>query len=219
MKTLLNQYSQLVKTKTLYALAASLMAVTMSGCGGSAADNGQIITQVQLPTDAFSYLYCPEVGVGEEGCVLEDPANVYSRSAVTDVTKWLLLDDIDGMASKKPMFYLWATALARLPSGENQFYTAQTLHTIFSLEQSELARDQAKKAYRSLLDNFYGSVTFDSTGQIQYFLRDWTADRIVNPATAGLPQLFDSQAVAIQALNDWGYEYNTNTAMISKKPI
>ena len=67
-----------------------------------------------------------------------------------------------------------------------------------------------------MLDNFYGSVTFDGN-QNQFLLRNWTADRFVNPGNAGLSQLYATQSEALQALDEWGYLYDPNTATISKK--
>lgn len=217
MKKLINQYSQLVKSKACYSVAAALMAVSLAGCGGdTASDNGQIVNTVELPTDAFTYLYCPEVGVGEESCVLYDPVNPYARADISDTTKWDLATDAP---SSKSRFYLWATALVRNAQGENQFYTADSLHNIFNEEGSVLARDQAKKGYRAVLDNFYGSVTFTGpeTAQVENLLRNWTADRLVNPSNAGLPQLYATQSEALQALDEWGYLYDANTATISKQ--
>lgn len=214
MKNITIQYGQLAKSKAFHAIAASLVAVSLVGCGGdSGVDSGEVVNYVELPTDAFTSLYCPEIGVGEETCVLYDPVNPYVRASVTDVTKWDLADDAPSFKSK---FYLWATALVRNPQGENQFYTADSLHNIYKEEGSTLAQEQAKKGYRAVLDNFYGSVTFTGpvNAQTENLLRDWVSDRLVNPV--GLPQLYDDQSLAIQALEDWGYSYDEATRMISK---
>lgn len=214
MKNITIQYGQLAKSKAFHAIAASLVAVSLVGCGGdSGVDSGEVVNYVELPTDAFTSLYCPEIGVGEETCALYDPVNPYVRASVTDVTKWDLADDAPSFKSK---FYLWATALVRNPQGENQFYTADSLHNIYKEEGSTLAQEQAKKGYRAVLDNFYGSVTFTGpvNAQTENLLRDWVSDRLVNPV--GLPQLYDDQSLAIQALEDWGYSYDEATRMISK---
>lgn len=215
MKYLTIQYYQVAKSKVVHALAVSLIAVSITGCGGdSGVDSGQVINYVELPTDEFTSLYCPEIGIGEETCVLDDPVNPYARASVTDVTKWDLSDDAPSFKSK---FYLWATALVRSPQGENQFYTADSLHNIYREEGSALAQEQAKKGYRAVLDNFYGSVTFTGpeTNQIENLLRHWVTDRLINPGA--LPQLYDDQSLAIQSLSDWGYLYDANTDTISKK--
>jgi hypothetical protein len=222
MKALINQHLYLAKSKASYMFAVSFIAVTLTGCGGAASDNGQIVTQVEMPT-TFTSFYCPNEGVGEESCVLFNPANPYARTPINSMNpdteiayKWELNNQTQSDLSR---FYLWATAHARDAQGENQFYTAQSLHTIFSNEGSTLARDQAKLAYRSLLDNFFGSVTFTgpANAQVSNLLRNWVADRLVNPSSAGLPQLYDSQSAALQAIDDWGYLYDANTTTISRK--
>lgn len=214
MTKLMKQYSQRLKAQSLHVAIASFLVVSLPGCGGdSGADNGQIVNTVVLPTDAFTYLFCPEVGVGEENCVLFDPGNPYVRASVSDATKFKLASDAP---SAKSRFYLWSTALARNARGENQYFVADSLHTIFRDESSPLAQDQAKKAYRSVLDNFFGSVTFSEAG-VSFLLRNFVADRIVNPGNAGLPQLFASQPLALQALDEWGYLYDADTATISKE--
>ena len=216
MKALINQYSQSAKSKACYAFAASFVVVALAGCGGAASDNGQVVNTVELPTGPLTYLYCPDIGVGEETCVLEDPANAYARSAINGTTKWDLATAAPSPLAK---FYLWATAHVRDAQGENQFFAAESLHSVFSQEGSVLAQEQAKRGYRSLLDNFYGSVVFTGPveAQTSNLLRNWVADRLVNPASAGLSQLYDSQSAALQAIDDWGYLYDANTTTISKK--
>ena len=212
MKILLNKHSSRTKKKLSYAAFAAIFSLTLAGCGDAASDNGQVVNTVELPT-TFTSFYCADEGVGEENCVLYNPANPYARSAINTTTKW----DLAGVSqSNTALFYLWATAHARDAQGENQFYTADSLHKIYMQEGSTDARDQAKRAYRSVLDNFYGSVTFDGN-QNQFLLRNWTADRFVNPGNAGLSQLYATQSEALQALDEWGYLYDANTATISKK--
>ena len=218
MKYLTNQNGHSARSKAFQVvLAVSLTAVFLVGCDGdSGADSGQVVNYVELPTDEFTSLYCEDIGVGEENCVLYDPVNPYANASVTDITKWDLAADAPSFKSK---FYLWATALVNNPQGENQFYTADSLHNIFREEGSVLAQEQAKKGYRSVLDNFYGSVTFTGpeSAQTENLLRNWVADRLVNPTAIGLPQLYDDQSLAIQALDDWGYLYNSGTRTLSKK--
>ena len=222
MKALINQYSQTAKSKAFSVFAVSIMTVTLAGCGGAASDNGQVVTQVEMPTTLTSF-YCPNEGVGEENCVLYNPANPYARTPINSMNpdteiayKWELNNETQSNLSR---FYLWATAHARDAQGENQFYAAQSLHVLFDQEGSVLAKEQAKKGYRSLLDNFFGSVTFTgpANAQVSNLLRNWVADRLVNPASANLPQLYDTQSEALQAIDDWGYLYDAATTTISKK--
>ena len=68
--------------------------------------------------------------------------------------------DPAGRTGAKARFYLWATALARRASGENQWYTARALHELYNYNDDPVIQAQALKAYRSVLDNFFGSATF-----------------------------------------------------------
>lgn len=216
MKQLNNQHRQPTRPALSGLIATTLLTALLVGCGGdSGVDSGEVVNYVEFPSGEFDSLYCPEIGVGEENCVLYDPANPYARAGVNDQTKWDLAGDAPNLKSR---FYLWATALARGPQGENQFYTADTLHNIYRQEGSVLAQEQAKKGYRAVLDNFYGSVTFTGPvdAQVENLLRNWVTDRLVNPA-GGLPQLYDDRSLAIQALDDWGYVYDDSTMTISKK--
>ena len=73
-------------------------------------------------------------------------------------------------------FYLWATALARRGSGENQYYTALALHELYTAAGDPIIREQAKRAYRNVLDNFFSSVTvFECCGEFFPFPREDTA--------------------------------------------
>lgn len=147
----------------------------LTGCGGGS--GGQVVNTIELPQSTYLNLYCPSVGIADEECILFDPENPYARAAITDATKW---DLADASPSAKSDFYLWATALAKNPTGENQYYTALSLHKLFTQGGSELAREQAKKAYRSLLDNYFDSVTYydgaprlDFIPDTDFFYTDW----------------------------------------------
>lgn len=212
--------SHFAKSNSLRALAVSLMAVSLIGCGGdSGYDSGKVANYVEFPTTLTSF-YCSEEGVGEENCVLFNPVNPYARAAVNStnpetntIYKWEFTNQAQSDVAR---FYLWATAHAQSASGENQFYTANSLHKIFSSDGNGLAQEQAKKAYRSLLDNFFGSETFAANGVDKYLLRNFVADALVQPAN-GLNQLYGTQSAALQAIDDWGYIYDAATTTISKK--
>ena len=146
-----------------------LCVLVASGCDGRSNSDGLVINQIVLPTDTLLNLGCAEVGINDEGCVLEDPENPFVFVPIPEFdvnnpdaqTKFDLFVSIPaGPTGAKARFYLWATALARNPSGENQYYTALALHELFDANQDPLIQAQALKAYRSVLDNFFGSVTF-----------------------------------------------------------
>ena len=227
-----------------------LGAVTLfvAGCGGGERDenDGELFNSILLPTDVVLNLYCEDVGVFPEDCVLEDPENPYANTVIIEfnvndpdaTNKFDLYDAIpSGPSGAKARFYLWATALARFPSGENQYYTALHLHELFDansnvLSTDELAREQALKAYRSVLDNFFGSVTiFEcaecgpiSDGEFpqnavplnervaDHLYRTESTDYVTPIAPSGLLRLVSGSPVLVQELFvDWGYSYQPCT--------
>ena len=157
-------------------LLMGLAVMITGGCDGEREpSDSQLVNFIKLPTDTVLNLYCENVGIAAETCVLDDPENPYAtttiieQSATTAGNKFALFDAIPkGPTGAKARFYLWATALAYRQSGENQYYTALALHELFDANstaigdqgsEDELIREHAKKAYRSVLDNFFGSVT------------------------------------------------------------
>ena len=178
-------YSEQVRSGISYIpflLFCALLALAITGCGGGGGPDkgdGKVVNETQVPTDFRLSLQCEDVGIYTETCVLDDPDNPFRTSIILEFdvnnpdadTKFDQLDELDlpaGAEGAKSRFYFWATALARFPSGENQFFTAVALHEIYTAGGganggSPNARDQAIRAYRSVLDNFFGSVTFLST--------------------------------------------------------
>ncbi|MDT8420776.1 MAG: hypothetical protein RQ754_10115 [Desulfuromonadales bacterium] len=187
-----------------------LALLTASGCGS---DDGQVTNSIDLPTDSLLTLYCEDVGIYPNNCVLEDPNNPYRMVAVNDQTKWTLSDDAP---SAKSRFYLWATALAHISTGENQYYVATALHELYSVGTSINAKAQAKKAYRSVLDNFYDSNTYweawwlpgDPTPVYAIPLKDLTGMRLYDPTPDGLLPLFDDPFLGLYEITQWGYSYD-----------
>ena len=153
-------------------LLGGFFAALLGGCESPGDGDGTVINNIVLPTDVVLDLHCADVGVFPENCVLEDPANPFASTPIIEpgidlenANKFELFNSIPaGPSGAKARFYFWATALARFPSGENQFYTALALHELFdansnALGADELVREQALKAYQSQLDNFFGTVT------------------------------------------------------------
>jgi len=138
-----------------------------------------------------------------------------------------------GPSGAKARFYLWATALARRPSGENQYYTAKALHELFDansnvLSTDELAREQALKAYKSVLDNFWGSVTFfecdlcapDENGDLIKFpaqLNLEVGDDLFRFESTGFKMLIEGGEIRVlERLGQWGYTYDPSIPAMSK---
>jgi len=217
------------KSLMLFGLAV----LTVSACTGEPADkDGTVINAIILPTDVVLNLACEDVGIAGETCVLDDPENPFVTTAIIEfdpndpdaANKFELFNSIPaGPTGAKARFYFWATALARRQSGENQFYTALALHELFdansnALSKDELVRAQALKAYKSVLDNFFGSVTVFSccsgaspTGDPVQFavpLNERTADNLFRTDATGFRRLVEGDPILVLELFvDWGYTY------------
>ncbi len=200
------------------ALFATVLFV--AGCESPGDQDGVVINQVLLPTDTLLNLACADAGIGFEPCVLNDPENPFALVATPEFnvndpdarTKFDLANSIPaGPTGAKARFYLWATALARFPSGENQWYTARALHELFDANSDELIRTQALRAYRSVLDNFWGSVTFfECCGGVSFSatLNEKAADDLFRTEATGFVRLVPGSPInVLSLLSEWGYTY------------
>lgn len=208
-------------------LVAVLLGFAMlgtAGCGGRSDSDGIVINQLVLPTDTLLNLACRDAGIGAETCVLQDPENPFAVVAVPEFdvnnpdaqTKFDLAAGIPaGPTGAKARYYLWATALARRPSGENQWLTARALHELFDANSDPLIQNQALRAYRSVLDNFYGSVTFfECCGGISFpaTLNERVADDLYRTDATGYRRLVPGDPLNVLSLfGEWGYVYRPAT--------
>lgn len=207
-------------------LVISFLGLVTVGCGGNGASSGTNITTITLPTDTLLNLACEDVGINIERCVLDDGENPYRNAATREFdvndpdaeTKFDLANEIPGgRTGAKARFYLWATALARFPSGENQYYTALALHELWNYNDDPIIQEQALRAYRSVLDNFFGSVTFFASGDFGLFpsvdysvlLNELTAAQVsCSPDyTSLLPPEQTDPFFGRALLAEWGYTY------------
>jgi hypothetical protein len=202
----------------------AIAAIAATGCDGRSNSDGEVINQILLPTDTLLNLGCADVGIGAERCVLVDPENPFAFVAIPEFdvnnpnapSKFDLVNDIPaGPSGAKARFYFWATALARRPSGENQWYTARALHELFNLNSDPLIQQQALRAYRSVLDNFFGSVTFfELPGGVAFpaTLNERTADDLYRTDATGFRRLVPGDPINVLALlGEWGYTYRPAT--------
>jgi hypothetical protein len=201
------------------------MAAVVAGCGGAPSSTDGIgINNIVLPTDTLLNFACADVGIAGETCVLDDPENPFLSVAITEFdinnpdaeNKFELNNAIPvGATGAKARFYLWATALARRPSGENQYYTARALHELFDAAGDQLVQEQALKAYRSVLDNFFGSVTFfECCGGVAFpaTLNELVADILYRPESTGFEPLIPGVPLdVLSVFGDWGYTYRPAT--------
>ena len=161
---LLESYSWTRSARILFVMLSATL--VLSACDEPDEDEGIVITGIELPTDTLLNLYCPDVGIGGETCVMQDPENPYRTAVVLEFdpmnpdgpTKFDLFIEIpSGPTGAKARFYLWATALAArndgFGAGENQWYLAQALHELFTYNEDPIIQAHALRAYRSVLDN------------------------------------------------------------------
>ena len=215
MRKLIRHINRPAVRKSLALLAIGFGSLGLSACESPKDSDGVVFEQIVLPTDLVLDLACADAGVGFEPCVLEDPANPFAlvptfefnRNNPNGPSKFDLNNRIPaGPTGAKARFYLWATALARSPSGENQWYTAQALHELWDAAGDPLIQDQALKAYRSVLDNFYGSSTFFEFGPVT--LNEVTADNLYRfESTFWRPLIEGGPVAVLERLFEWGYTY------------
>ena len=210
--------------RRLAILAIAFSLSLAGGCKSPSDSDGTVANEIILPTDTLVNLACADAGIGFDPCVLEDPENPFVKVATPEfnvndpdaLTKFDLANDIPaGPTGAKARYYLWATALARRASGENQWYTARALHELFDANSDPLIQNQALRAYRSVLDNFWGSVTFfECCGGIPFSitLNEKTADDLYRTDSTGFVRLIPGDPLNAQStLAEWGYTYRPAT--------
>jgi len=229
----------MIKHLILALLGAGTLFV--AGCASERDENdGQVFNTILLPTDVVLNLACENVGVYPETCVLDDPENPFVNVPISEFDPFnpddpfnkleLAASIPEGPTGAKARFYLWATALARRASGENQYFTALALHELFDANsnavgdvgsEDELVREQALKAYESTLFNFFGSVyvrtcrVVDGCNPPVNFsvtINEAVADNLYRTEATGWRRLvpgLPNQAIAL--LIDWGFIYEPCT--------
>lgn len=217
--------------RLLSVLLLGAASVFAAGCDGEPGPgDGEVINAIILPTDTLLNLACEDVGIFTEQCVLEDPENPFATVPIIEydvndpeaTNKFELFNSIPaGRTGAKARFYFWATALVRRSSGENQYYTAKALHELWNYNGDPIVQEQALKAYRSVLDNFFGSVTVftccenvrppdDPRGPIPFAvgLNELTADSLYRTDRTGYRRLVPGDPLLVlEVLLEWGYRY------------
>lgn len=226
------QRTQLAARGRISAALICLLALAAAGCDQKTGADGQPLNTIILPTDTLLNLACENVGINNEQCVNDDPENPFVSTPIIEfdegnpdaANKFELFNSIPaGPTGAKARFYFWATALSRRQSGENQFYTALALHELWDLNQDPIIQEQALKAYRSLLDNFFGSVTVFTCceevrppddpmqGPVAFpiGLNELTADNLYRTDATGFRRLVPGDPLlVIELLLTWGYTYD-----------
>jgi hypothetical protein len=204
-----------MKQSILY-LAIALLVLGLTGCD---VKNGVVADTVDLPTDSNLNLYSADEGIYPNTDVLNDPANPFAKAALNSENVWTFNDNCPSAQSK---FYLWATYMVSMPTGECQYMTAKALHEIYTVTGSENARQQAIRAYHSTLDHFFDSVTWWKAWWINddtYYavtIRNLIGEAMYDPSDLNLLSLYDDPALALADLSEWGYVYDSTTKTITK---
>jgi len=197
-------------------IIASFLIIIILGCESK---NGILNDTSELPLDNSLNLYSENEGIFPDKTVLDNPNNPFANANVNMENIW---DIYDECPSPKSAFYLWATILAKAPTGEYQYYTALSLHKLYTVGGSENAREQAKKAYRSALDHFFNSTTWyeawwiDDETSYAVLIKDLVGQNLYDPSKMNLTPLYDDPVKALADLSEWGYILNTDNMTISK---
>ena len=112
-------------------------------------------------------LFDPTEGIHPSKVTLNNPRNPFREFGVSDDTKFQILGD----GGNAGAFYAWATVLANIPIGENQFFAASKLRDIYESnevaeEDRETVRQMAVNGFQAVLDCFPESLLFESTGTL-----------------------------------------------------
>lgn len=207
-----------MKTKLIILL--SLILIILIACD---AKDGNLLIDIELPADYTLNLYSSNEGIHPDTSVLNDPDNPYANAAIGMENVWDLSEECP---SAKSRFYLWATILANIPIGEYQYFTAKSLHELYTEggnNGSENAKEQAKKAYRATLDYFFDSVTWWQaewlTEETYYavLLRNLVAQSLYDPSEMNLLHLYNDPVQALADMSEWGYVYDPVTGIVSRR--
>lgn len=194
-----------------------LALILLAGCDRR---TGDLVGVLDLPTDYVLDLYSANEGIHPDQSVLDDPANAFADANLNMENVW---DMNDACPSPKAKFYLWASILANIPIGEYQYFTAKSLHELYTAGGSANAKEQAKKAYRATLDHFFDSVTWWKADWMQdetYYavlLRNLVAKSLYDPSEMNLLPLYADPVQALADLSEWGYVYDLETGTVSRR--
>lgn len=203
--------------KIIIIIAAVLVVLFIAGCDRR---TGDLVTASPLPTDYILNLYSANEGIHPDQSVLDNPDNPFAQANLNMENIW---DLNDNSPSPKAKFYLWASMLANIPTGEYQYFTAKALHELYTAGGSENAKAQAKKAYRATLDHFFDSVTWWKADWLEdetYYavlLRNLVGESLYDPSDMNLMPLYNDPVQALADLSEWGYVYDIETGTLARR--
>lgn len=191
--------------KPMTYLVLLLVLAGLSGCGDDPVLPNSYLTPQALPTGNL-VLKSADAGVFPDRSVLDDPDNPFSHCPITEQLKWRDQGGVEGgygSGLSKARFYLWSTLLIREPWGEPQYYTALALLEQWELNSSTVLSNQAVRAYRALLENFFRDLAVTPSGTLERIAL-WAA--------------YDLKIRMGINLADWGYIYESAHNILEKQP-
>jgi hypothetical protein len=116
----------------------------------------------------------PNMGIHPNTSVLDDPNNPFVQYPTTEELRWEITNHPNPVAG----FYVWATYLALIPIGENQYYVGEALQGIVRQGRAQpdelpFLDDLTTRAFTAVLEHFPDAVTFDATGEVATPLSTW----------------------------------------------
>lgn len=151
------------------------LAVFALSCGDPAQFRfGQDITGIEFE------LFDESEGVHPSTVTLENPRNPFRDYNIGEDARFEILAN----GGNAGAFYAWATLLAQIPIGENQFYVAAKLRDIYESgevaeEDQETVRRMAVDGFQAILDCFPDSLLFETTGTFAFRLATLAYEEIL----------------------------------------
>lgn len=132
-------------------------------------------------------LYDVTEGIHPSTATLGNPRNPFRTSGVGMDTRFA----INAGGGNAGAFYAWATSLATIPIGENQYFAAIKLRDIYlsgevAPEDRETVRMMAVNGFQAILDCFPDDLLFDATGTFSLRLATLAFQEILD--LGGVPQ-------------------------------
>lgn len=130
------------------------------------------------PIDLTSVVYrpsCNSEGIFPDFSILKNSQNPFIKAGITEHNKWDIYSA--GTFSSASKYYYWATLLAKNPSGENQYLTAE------AVEANEGTSSRAFDAYKEVVMSFYNDIIYEEeTGPpvkyIPRYVSQWSCEAL-----------------------------------------
>ena len=152
----------------------SLVLLCVISCG----DPSELLLGTPIDQSPFDPID-QTAGIHPSLSVLTDPANLYRNRPPTEDAKW----DVQSLGDPKLAYYAFASALTRVPTGENQYYVGINLKRLSDLNlvvpgKERMVRDMAIKAFETVIQQFPNDLTYEADGETSYNVADFARDQL-----------------------------------------